>query len=226
MGPDREKVAGHVEQVVLNFGCGFNHLLGGINVDAFENCEPDVLWDLNKVPLPWEDNSVDYIVAKHVFEHLKEDCWYGTLCECARILKPGGILEMRVPHESSTSAGTYRDHHVIFSLYSFHGIYGTYGKGLRGRNAWAFDQINIPFEIIHYEIVPHKKYQWLTRWWSGWFLKFAAKHLRNFIWEQAFIFKKMDPEPYAKAMQAYKDEFQEVLEEQRCGKHKIGEKNV
>ena len=55
----------------LNLGCGNNKYDGFLNVDKFG--EPDIKWDLEKFPWPWEDNSVDEIRIIHVLEHLG-DC--------------------------------------------------------------------------------------------------------------------------------------------------------
>ena len=125
---------------------------------------------------------------------------------------------MRVPHESSTSAGTYRDHNIIFSLFSFHGVCGTFGTGLSGRNAWAHTVSGAPLMIIQYEIVAHTRFRWMQRGGFNWFLKFAAQHLRNFIWEQAFIFKKVPPENMEEFETKRKGELGEILKEQRLTK--------
>jgi SAM-dependent methyltransferase len=46
--------------------------------------------------LPFEDGSVDLIVANQLFEHLKEVHW--VLHECARTLRVGGSLVIGVPN--------------------------------------------------------------------------------------------------------------------------------
>lgn len=176
----------------LNLGCGFTKFIGDnwTNVDKYDICAPDMVVDLNIIPYPWEDNTFDYIYANHVMEHLKE--WWGPFTEIARILKPDGHFEMRVPDESSSSAITYRDHHHIFHINSFHGI-GKDSKTLyrSGTNAWAATvERTIPLELIHYHRVPFKKYNWMKCWPFIYVLEFCANHMRNFIWEQQFIFKK------------------------------------
>jgi SAM-dependent methyltransferase len=175
--------------VVLNLGCGFSKMSGAgvVNVDGFANCTPDVLHDLNAFPYPWADCSVDHIFAFHIFEHLKD--WWAAFSECARILKPGGILEMRVPDESSTSAGTYRDHLHIISSYSFCGVVDGF-VARHNTNAWAATvDSTVPFKQIGYVVVPFPQYNWM-RWVPG-LLNFCHKHLRNFFWEQRFTFRKI-----------------------------------
>lgn len=167
----------------LNLGCGFRKLEGYINVDAYENCAPDVLWDLNTYPWPWEDNSVDHILGMQLFEHL--DDWWKAFRECARILKRGGILEMYVPDHTSTDALAYRDHHHIIHVHSFHGILEA---PQRGANAWAWAQERVPFRMISYIRIPLGKYQ---KWWiPKWLLKFCLNHMVNFGAEQRFTFQK------------------------------------
>jgi SAM-dependent methyltransferase len=148
-----------VRSCVLNLGCGFRKFIGAVNVDAFENCNPDIVWDLNKTPWEWaRDGEYDQIYAWHVMEHLPN--WWGALSECARILKPGGTLEIRVPDESSSTAMTYRDHHFCFTRFSFHGIAdGAQQLPARGgTNAWAMTQEHtIPLRCLHYRRVPFKK---------------------------------------------------------------------
>lgn len=86
------------EGLKLNLGCGHKHFPGYVNVD-FENKwakkKPDVECDIRK--LPYEDGTVDEVIAVHVFEHFY--LWEATdiLQEWARVLKPGGKLILELP---------------------------------------------------------------------------------------------------------------------------------
>ena len=176
----------------LNLGCGFQKLRGFINVDMFDNCDPDVIWDLNQFPWPWEDNSIDYIFASHILEHL--DNWWGAMVEASRILKSKGTLHIRVPDESESSAGTYRDHKHILSVFSFYGLMdgtGSIFRWERNVNAWAKEHYGeIPLKIVSYAQVPHTQYQWMVRW-CPWLMRFCSDHMRNFIHEQRMEFEKV-----------------------------------
>jgi len=79
----------------LNLGCGNKIKEGFIGIDKIDFGFNKVV-DLEKDKLPFEDNSVDYILANHFIEHLKDvkNC----LNECWRVLKPDGIIEIIVPH--------------------------------------------------------------------------------------------------------------------------------
>ena len=84
----------------LNLGCGFNKVSGFVNVDRAPECAPAVLCDLERVPWPWEDSSVDTIRLTHVLEHLGETptAYIAIWKELWRIGKPGAAVEIIVPH--------------------------------------------------------------------------------------------------------------------------------
>lgn len=78
----------------LNLGCGKQRLEGFVNVDLTDS-DQDV--DLSVFPWPWEDGTVDEIVASHVLEHFTRETAKRFIGECYRILKPGGELYIAVP---------------------------------------------------------------------------------------------------------------------------------
>ena len=72
---------------------GFEELT---TLDVDPRCHPDVLWDLNVVPLPFEDSAFDEIHAYEVLEHIgRQGDWRGFFAEFSeywRILAPNGYL--------------------------------------------------------------------------------------------------------------------------------------
>ena len=60
-----------------------------------------VCWDLRKPPLPFKDESFDFIIMSEVLEHLPSPGT--TLKECSRILKKGGFLAATVPLDTFMS---------------------------------------------------------------------------------------------------------------------------
>lgn len=86
----------------LNLGAGEDVRGGGwINHDIRKHRpEIDVVWDLNRLPWPWEDNFFDEIQAMAVLEHL-ELTLIEALDECWRILKPEGRLHIKYPVHTS-----------------------------------------------------------------------------------------------------------------------------
>lgn len=74
-------------------------------LDINEAHKPDVVWDLNIRPLPFEDDTFDTIRAFDVLEHLGKQGDYRSFfdewSEWWRILKPGGIFYGISPHWAS-----------------------------------------------------------------------------------------------------------------------------
>lgn len=80
----------------LNLGCGLDIRKDWENYDKHPKNDNVKYIDLNNLPLPFENNSVDYIYLNHVFEHLDINR-LELMKEIHRILKPDSILEIRVP---------------------------------------------------------------------------------------------------------------------------------
>jgi len=81
----------------LNVGCGSVYKDGWINLDCNTKIKADVYADITK-KLPFDDSTIDYILADNVIEHLKIEDVQLLLREFNRILIPGGTLEIYVPH--------------------------------------------------------------------------------------------------------------------------------
>lgn len=79
----------------INLGCGNNPQDGYINYDKYPIDDRVKYIDLNVLPLPFKDNSVDEILLSHVLEHLFYP--YEVIMECYRILKKGGVLYVNLP---------------------------------------------------------------------------------------------------------------------------------
>lgn len=87
------------DKVMLHVGCGSNYFDGWINIDAnFNNNieKLDLNWDLRN-PLPFEDNSVDFIYNEHFLEHLTVEEGLRTLKDFKRVLKSTGVLRIAMP---------------------------------------------------------------------------------------------------------------------------------
>lgn len=81
-------------KVILNLGSGTNRIHPEIiNVDLFTFKEVDVVADI--CDMPFKDSSVDGIVCEDVLEHVAQA--FGLLKEMSRVLKPAGMLIIKVP---------------------------------------------------------------------------------------------------------------------------------
>ena len=127
--------------VKLNLGCGEDKKAAYVNIDWQQECKPDVVHDLNSIPYPFPANSFDEILASHVIEHL--DRPFEIMKELHRILRPNGLLHIRVPHHSRgfTHAEHCHGFDVTFPLYfnpSFtrSGYYGVHFQLIEMRLHW------------------------------------------------------------------------------------------
>jgi SAM-dependent methyltransferase len=100
----------------LNLGSGKNILQGYVNLDKCDIYGVDCTWDLNELPLPFDEIFTE-IKAYHILEHLNNV--NEVIGECYRILKPNGILYIQVPYGVNYIAIRDPTHINFFNLLSF-----------------------------------------------------------------------------------------------------------
>lgn len=105
------------EKIKIELGCGPSKMDGYIGIDFMNLPGVDFVADIEK-GLPFlEDNSIDEISSRHVFEHLEN---FGTLIkEIHRVLKSDGIHSITVPHFSNPYYYSDYTHKRFFGLYTF-----------------------------------------------------------------------------------------------------------
>lgn len=90
----------------LNLGCGKDIKEGWVNVDQHFAPGVNLVMDIRELPLPFADNSIDEVLASHILEHCLH--WEDIVFDIHRILKPGGIFEVRVPYMLEPAPYHYR----------------------------------------------------------------------------------------------------------------------
>jgi predicted SAM-dependent methyltransferase len=83
--------------VKLNIGCGDLKINGYINVDIRDSVEADIIIDLEKIPYPYDSNSIDEILANDIVEHFSHKDVEEIVKEWRRILKNEGTLIIKTP---------------------------------------------------------------------------------------------------------------------------------
>lgn len=101
----------------LDVGCGRNKLSSAIGIDKNPETDADVVHDLDRLPYPFDDDSFDVIVARHVLEHLEAPL--DVLGELHRVGRQGGEIHIVTPHFSSPTSWTDPTHRHHFSSRSF-----------------------------------------------------------------------------------------------------------
>lgn len=87
---------------VLDLGCGPNKVPGAFGVDIHPYPGVDQVVDVNQVPWPIANDSFDFIVVRHVIEHV--DNLVGFMRELHRIARPNGKIYFETPHFSSINS--------------------------------------------------------------------------------------------------------------------------
>lgn len=150
----------HTLNSKLNLGCGTDIKKGWINLDSAPIEGVDIVHDINVLPLPFPDNSLDEILCQDIIEHIPE--YVPLLKELHRILAPEGLLRIRVPHFTSKNNFVDPTHRRMFSAFTFD--YFVAGTDQRTSRPYYFD---FSFrEIVKPEI---------TFWRSAWIASFVNK---------------------------------------------------
>lgn len=76
----------------LNLGSAERHFDGFKSVDIVPPA--DYVTDLSK-PWPWEDSSVDEVIALNIIEHIEDRIHF--MNELHRVMKPGAVVVIEVP---------------------------------------------------------------------------------------------------------------------------------
>lgn len=103
---------------IIDLGCGETKEPGAVGLDNALLPGVDVVHDLLDFPYPFPDASADRVYLKHVVEHFDLPSIQRILAEVYRILVPGGIAEVRVPHVFSVAAWADPTHRKAFVFLS------------------------------------------------------------------------------------------------------------
>lgn len=102
--------------IKLDLGSGGKGKDGCYSIDLVELKGVDIVADLNKPLDDIPDNSTEYIYSRHALEHVNE--LLQLMKEIYRITKPGGKIEIIVPHYSNVFSYSDPTHVRFFGLYS------------------------------------------------------------------------------------------------------------
>ena len=113
------------EGQTLDLGCG-KVKRGDVGMDVYPGPAVDVVHDLRDVPWPFPDASFARIISRHVLEHIPwtpepqyDEALFRVMAEAWRVLKPGGVFSIEVPHQQSRRAFGVPTHRRVFDEISF-----------------------------------------------------------------------------------------------------------
>ena len=140
---------------------------GGIQIDGFVSCDydplakPDYCFNLETDPFPFENNTVEVVVAHHVFEHLGEG-YFHCLKEIYRVCKHGAIIHVRVPHHRHDyffDDPTHRRPITVGGLRLFSKNYNKLCKEQGAASSRLGDYFDVDFEIVEFSHQPMAQYR-------------------------------------------------------------------
>jgi SAM-dependent methyltransferase len=153
---------------LLDYGCGgrpYEELFTpkvdryvGADVATAADTQVDVLLEPDR-PVPLADASIDTVLANQTLEHVPDPSFY--IGECARLLKPGGVLILTAPMQWRHHEEPYDYHRFTrFGIERLLRIHGLELKDLRpcGGAYALIGQIWLGFLFRH-----HPKPRWLVK---------------------------------------------------------------
>ena len=144
----------------VNLGSGLKRYEGFVNVDALEICNPDYIVDLNKDPLPFEDNSVSEIRAYHILEHIG-DGFLNLMKEIYRVCEDGALIDIEVPHhrhENFFGDPTHVRPITVEMLKKFSKKYNQWHVETYGSFSGFGLSLDVDFEILEFDCIIENDY--------------------------------------------------------------------
>lgn len=144
----------------VNLGGGDIKIDGYINVDYDPLTNPDYVCDIEKDKLPFEDDTVETIVAHHILEHLGEG-FFNAIKEMYRVSKHGTIIDIRVPHPrhwTFLADPTHRRPILPEGLQLFSKKYNKLCKETGAAASRLGYWLDVDFEIISVDEIPDENY--------------------------------------------------------------------
>lgn len=140
----------------INIGSGNTNIVNFIKIDYDRLTNPDYILDLEKDTLPFEDSTIETVLAHHIFEHLG-DGYFHCLKELYRVCMNGALIDVRVPHhrhDSFLSDPTHRRPITLMGLKLFSKKYNLYCKESNYPSSQLGYFFNVDFEILDYRYIP------------------------------------------------------------------------
>jgi ubiquinone/menaquinone biosynthesis C-methylase UbiE len=140
----------------LNIGSGDTQYEDYIRIDYDDTCNPDYRLNLETDKLPFEDSSVEVVLAHHILEHLGEG-YFHCLKELYRVCKHGALIDIKVPHprhESFLADPTHKRPITVLGLKLFSKKFNEYCKENQTPASRLGDYYDVDFEILDFKYVP------------------------------------------------------------------------
>jgi len=145
----------------INIGSGYNSPEGFVSIDYDNNSNPDHCLNIETDRLPFDDNTVELVLAHHILEHLGEG-YFHSLQELYRVCKHGAIIDIRVPHprhDAFLADPTHRRPITPLGLQLFSKKFNEYCKKNSMASSTLGDYFGVDFDLVEWQYVPEEKYK-------------------------------------------------------------------
>lgn len=142
----------------LNLGSGGRTMPGWTSVD-FHHQQADLKVDLFSFPWPWKDSSVDSVAMFHLLEHFENPVI--AIKEVHRVLRPGGMFWVEVPHVQSVNAFIL-GHKSFFSRATFLQLAGVGETWFLWDRPALFREVRYRVKLIHHPLLKWTPFDWLA----------------------------------------------------------------
>jgi ubiquinone/menaquinone biosynthesis C-methylase UbiE len=126
-------------------GCGINKYPGAIGIDRNPDCRPDVVCDIDRIPLPFADGSFDQLRAIHVIEHVSDVI--RSMEEFHRLVRAGGRVRIETPHYTDFSSFCDPTHRWHLNTFSFR-YFGEDNAGFGYYSRCRFRQVSLRVKLL------------------------------------------------------------------------------
>lgn len=181
----------------LNIGSGYKRIPGFLNVDHDPLTKPDFLSDLENLSLPIEDNSVDYILAHHVLEHIGSG-FFSLMQELYRVCKNDAIIDIAVPHHRSEIFYSDPSHVrpiTIDTMQLFSKQYNQWHIDTYNSSSGFGLKLNVDFTIVDAKFNAYPKWEERFKTMSKEQIDEAIMDYNNVFHETCIIMKAIKDEP-------------------------------
>lgn len=145
----------------INIGSGNTKLDGYVTIDYDQNSNPDYCLNVEKDKLPFEDSTVEMVVAHHILEHLGEG-YFHCLQELYRVCKHGAIIDIRVPHprhDAFLADPTHRRPVTPLGLQLFSKKFNKICRDTGAASSQLGEYYNVDFDILEWNYIPDDQYR-------------------------------------------------------------------
>lgn len=141
----------------LNLGCGGSANSAAVNLDRAVLPGVDVVHDLDQIPWPFPSDHFPSVRGVQVFEHVHNPI--GFMAEAHRVLQPGGLLWLSVPHWQSENSYTDPTHvrHCTERTWDYWcpgtALHGQFGRAYAGAAVFRKQRVERVGDDIQVELL-------------------------------------------------------------------------